>query len=292
MSDASRTTLDELLSHFSQDAYDKLINACANKRTSGSTLSSIQTRFFPQHHASNQETIQQMSQVGMTRDDLSLLMQYKLSRGKWRPRLQEMIASNGEDLVKQTTLAAFSPPKSDRRQSTPTLPQSSSAADGRGDEETSLEEIARRVTCLTTPLKAVGPATASLILTVMDPSIPFFSDEFAAFHRPLPGQSGSPTVKLKYDLKEYLGRVEAHRDWMAVQRGQRRTGNWSPPSARRVEEMIWYWIRTGGGGDGDGRVGDSEARVAVVDRGKRKRQEESGCPADSNGSGKRKTVEK
>ncbi|KAJ8609267.1 hypothetical protein MRB53_039208 [Persea americana] len=49
-------------------------------------------------------------------------------------------------------------------------------------------------------LKAVGPATASLILSVVEP-VPFYSDEFAEFFG-----VQSP----KYDLKEYLSLVEKY----------------------------------------------------------------------------------
>ncbi|KAL5988308.1 hypothetical protein ACLOJK_036071 [Asimina triloba] len=81
--------------------------------------------------------------------ELHKLMQWKLARGKWRPRLLDFISSLDETQVKSTSERAFQ----------------------------SLPDLAKAVTELST-LKGVGPATASAVLAAYAPDVaPFMSDE-------------------------------------------------------------------------------------------------------------------
>lgn len=102
----------------------------------------------------------------ITRSELGTVMELKLAvrplisptsnprlmkpqRGKWRPRLHAFALSNAEELVKSTTTAAFNP-------------KTTAAAAMKG-------------LCV---LKGVGPATASLLLSLASPEDhPFLSDE-------------------------------------------------------------------------------------------------------------------
>ncbi|KAL3514348.1 hypothetical protein ACH5RR_027065 [Cinchona calisaya] len=86
----------------------------------------------------------------ITTDELSKLMQWKLTRGKWRPRLLDFVSSLNDDVVKSASRKAFE-----------ALP----------------EDVSKAVKELTV-LKGVGPATASAILAAYAPQItPFMSDE-------------------------------------------------------------------------------------------------------------------
>jgi hypothetical protein len=95
--------------------------------------------------------------------------------GKSRPTLAKLVASNTDDTIAEATKEAF-----DHHASNP-------------------DDVAGTLKLLSAPLKGVGPATASLILSVHDPeTIIFFSDEA---YRWL--VTGGKNVSLKYDLKEY-----------------------------------------------------------------------------------------
>ncbi|KAM6543347.1 hypothetical protein CsatB_007794 [Cannabis sativa] len=85
----------------------------------------------------------------ITTSELSKLMQWKLTRGKWRPRLLDFVSGLDDDLVKSASEKGFQ-----------SLPNVSKA----------LSEL--------TVLKGVGPATASAILAAYAPDVaPFMSDE-------------------------------------------------------------------------------------------------------------------
>ncbi|KAL4308878.1 hypothetical protein GQ457_01G027130 [Hibiscus cannabinus] len=107
----------------------------------------------------------------ITTHELSRLMQWKLTRGKWRPRLLDFVSSLDDSSVKSASQKAFQ----------------------------SLPNISKAISELTV-LKGVGPATASAVLAAYAPEMaPFMSDEamVAAL-----GNSKD------YSLKQYLLFVE------------------------------------------------------------------------------------
>ncbi|KAK8495256.1 hypothetical protein V6N13_103529 [Hibiscus sabdariffa] len=107
----------------------------------------------------------------ITTPELSRLMQWKLTRGKWRPRLLDFVSSLDDSSVKSVSQKAFQ----------------------------SLPDISKAISELTV-LKGVGPATASAVLAAYAPeTAPFMSDEamVAAL-----GNSKD------YSLKQYLLFVE------------------------------------------------------------------------------------
>ncbi|XP_051149717.1 uncharacterized protein LOC127264302 [Andrographis paniculata] len=85
----------------------------------------------------------------IAKDELARLMEWKLSRGKWRPRLLSFVSSLNDAVVKEASGKAFA----------------------------SLPDISKAVSELTV-LKGVGPATASAVLAAYAPEVaPFMSDE-------------------------------------------------------------------------------------------------------------------
>lgn len=105
----------------------------------------------------------------VTAIELVKIVEWKLTRGKWRPRLLDFAKAHNESTVVAATTTSF------RRLD-------------EGDIAAALSNL--------TKLKGIGPATASAILSAYAPEIcPFMSDEAAAVA--LPG------VKLKYNRQEY-----------------------------------------------------------------------------------------
>lgn len=103
----------------------------------------------------------------LTTSELSSLMKWKLTRGKWRPRLLDFVSSLDDSVVKLASEKAFQ----------------------------SLPDLSKAISELTV-LKGVGPATASAVLAACAPeTAAFMSDE--AVEAAL-GNSKD------YSLKQYL----------------------------------------------------------------------------------------
>lgn len=103
----------------------------------------------------------------ISKSELYQLMRWKLTRGKWRPRLLDFISSLDETQVESASKRAFE----------------------------SLPDVTKAVTELTT-LKGVGPATASAVLAAYAPHIaPFMSDE---------AMEAALGSSKDYSLKQYL----------------------------------------------------------------------------------------
>ncbi|XP_072273483.1 uncharacterized protein [Pyxicephalus adspersus] len=135
-------------------------------------------------------------------EELVKLMEWKLLRGKFRPRLQQMAASNPESTVESCTKKAFQ-----------RLPDVSAA----------IEELCQ--------LKGIGPATASAVLCAGAPeSVAFMADEAV---ESLPG-----LVPIQYNLKHYLRFLEEIRKKAETLNAESEERNWSP---HRVELCLWTW---------------------------------------------------
>ncbi|MCJ1283906.1 hypothetical protein MMC26_003237 [Xylographa opegraphella] len=110
----------------------------------------------------------------LEKDELELVVAWKLTRGHARPSLPALIRSNAAELVRSTTAHAYA---------------LFAAADG-VDPFPALKALAQ--------LRGVGPATASLLLAVAWPAdVPFFADELLGWLR------GGEGERLRYDWKEY-----------------------------------------------------------------------------------------
>lgn len=85
----------------------------------------------------------------ITTHELSRLMEWKLARGKWRPRLLSFVSSLDDAVVRDASRKAFA----------------------------SFPDVSKAISELTV-LKGVGPATASAVLAAYAPDLaPFMSDE-------------------------------------------------------------------------------------------------------------------
>lgn len=131
----------------------------------------------------------------LEQEDLEELVQWKLGHGTFRPNLLKLCQLNDKDTVKRTSAKAFAklekPPYSDEAL------------------KSCLQEL--------TSIKGVGPATAALLLSTLDPrNIPFFGDElFRYLHWDVaPRKAGDGRGwkrKINYTVLEWLSLVEQMR---------------------------------------------------------------------------------
>ncbi|KAM3592008.1 uncharacterized protein V6R79_011304 [Siganus canaliculatus] len=136
----------------------------------------------------------------ITQPELVKLMEWKLTRGKFRPKLQQLAASNSEDTVEKCSRKAFS-----------LLP----------DVQAAIAELSS--------LKGVGPATASAVLAAGAPEqTAFMSDE---------GVESIPELKpIQYTAKHYaryLGKMVERTDRLNKVDAQQ---DWTP---QRLEMCLW-----------------------------------------------------
>ncbi|XP_046578089.1 uncharacterized protein LOC124285855 [Haliotis rubra] len=137
----------------------------------------------------------------VTHDELVKLMKWKLLRGKFRPRLQQLVSSNTPDDVISTSKKAFQ-----------VLPDVSSAI-----KTLSL-------------LKGVGPATASAILAAGSPEYsPFMADE---------SMLALQTKPLTYTHNAYLVFLEQVQAICKQLKGQDKAFHWTP---KKVELVLWTY---------------------------------------------------
>lgn len=185
---------------FIVDAAEKLYPLVTNKlfSTSLKTFGDEKWSLLELHKWKSAELPKTLAQrqkdgkVFINKQELTLLMQWKLSVGKFRPMLPKLIASNAEEDVESASADAFRV----------FLTHSKSG------EATLLPEYQRAVRealkhlC---KLRGVGPATASLVLCLLteisDSAPPFFSDECFMY---LVRDVLRPDASIKYNVKEYV----------------------------------------------------------------------------------------
>lgn len=184
--------------------------------------------------------------------------------GTFRPKLLQLVESNPTETIESTTKAAFS-----------LLPK-----------DPSPKAILAALKVLT-GLRGIGPATASLLLSVYAPgTVPFFSDEvfrWVMWGDPVAGKVSGWKRPIKYNVKEYEILVER------VGELSKRLG----VGAVEVERAAWVLGREGvdldeGGGarEGEGEMGEGlieekTAKVNPNDVGEKKK----GKGGDSEGKG-------
>ncbi|ORX98541.1 hypothetical protein BCR34DRAFT_496052 [Clohesyomyces aquaticus] len=120
----------------------------------------------------------------MTKDEVAQLVEWKVKHGTFRPKLLQLVQSNPADQVGNTTRQAFA--ELDTQNPLPALKT-------------------------LTQLKGIGPATASLLLSVFAAEdVPFFSDELLRWCMWDEGEGWKR--KIKYDIKEYAELAERIRE--------------------------------------------------------------------------------
>jgi hypothetical protein len=118
----------------------------------------------------------------LSKDEVLKLVQWKMLHGKFRPTLTKLVTSNDEAIVKAKTTEGFATT----------------------DVLKALDALSK--------LSGIGPATASLLLSVNDPdNVPFFSDELFRFVHLEQGKDGEVIGwdrKIAYNKKEYAQMYE------------------------------------------------------------------------------------
>ncbi|KAH9876111.1 hypothetical protein J1614_003990 [Plenodomus biglobosus] len=191
--------------------------------------------------------------ANLTKDMVETLVEWKLKHGTFRPKLLSLVQSNDADTVLKTTTTASELPKASITDVQPALK-------------------------ILTQLKGIGPATASLLLSVLNPrDVPFFSDEL--FRWCVWDESGGGGWKrgIKYTAKEYGMLVEK------VVELRRRLGM-ERVQAIHVEKVAWVLGRESVAVD-DGVEDGNDAEKDELDEEKQVVEEEA---ALKNGRAKRK----
>ncbi|GAB6020376.1 hypothetical protein CHUAL_003085 [Chamberlinius hualienensis] len=144
--------------------------------------------------------IQSRKEKHLTHDELVQTMKWKLSRGKWRPRLTDLVRINTPSSVLTVSKKAF------RR----------------------LPNLASAIQTLSS-LKGIGPATASAVLAAGAPELaPYMADECL--------MAIPECQAIDYTVQEYMIFTEQIR--RAVERLNESTTNgvWTP---HKVEKALW-----------------------------------------------------
>lgn len=120
----------------------------------------------------------------LTKEEVVRLVEWKLSHGTFRPSLKKLVESNSEDDIRTASVNAFS-----------------RDLDSKENVKTAMDDL--------TKLKGIGPATASLLLSVCHPAkVPFFSDELYRWVFWEAGTGKGWDRSIKYTPKEYLEMFE------------------------------------------------------------------------------------
>lgn len=138
----------------------------------------------------------------LTQEELIKLMDWKLTHGKFRPRLTQLIQANSSETVKEVTRKAFK-----------CLP----------DVKLAITELMK--------LKAVGPATASAILCAGSHQVPFMADEAM---QAIPGLG-----KVDYTMKFYLKYLDKIRSCLKNLMKKDPQGDWNE---HKVELCLWTHV--------------------------------------------------
>lgn len=127
----------------------------------------------------------------LKKEELVLLMDWKLAFGKFRPTLPKLIASNNEKDVEEASADAFQ-----------TFIDAVNAKDTGIIQYQRVVRDCLRKACV---LRGVGPATGSLMLSLLcevtELAPPFFSDECFMY---MVRDALRPGVAIKYNVKEYV----------------------------------------------------------------------------------------
>lgn len=150
-------------------------------------------------------------------DELKEVMRWKLARGKFRPTLPRLIASNSDAAVKDVTSRGL-------------------ACLGAEDNDADGTRALKAMTTLC-ELKGVGPATASLILSLANEHQGFMSDESWLCLEALSGKKvGYTPADWKRWRSAFQGRLEQWQKEENISSSSR--------DAKSLEKACWAWKNT------------------------------------------------
>lgn len=192
------SSVTEDLSQQSAKKYndDKMTLSELDKWRRKSLPNTLKTRYSSEEHC------------WITKDELVLLMDWKLAKGKFRPTLPPLIKSNPSESVEDITnegfkiiLDFFGTIKSPER----------FWSDLNSTTKQQYLKTIKDACSVFCKLRGVGPATASLICSLTASinshlSPPFFSDECFIYYVLDPLR---PDTKIKYTIKEYIDELLA-----------------------------------------------------------------------------------
>ncbi|KAK0284156.1 hypothetical protein LTR35_005870 [Friedmanniomyces endolithicus] len=189
----------------------------------------------------------------LTKEELALLMDWKLAHGKFRPQLKKLIQQNEGVTVKSTTIEAFR------------MPLETDA------------DVGKAISTLST-LRGVGPATASLLLSVKDEvRVPFFSDELYRWALWSHEIGGGWKREIKYSEKSYMDlypRVQRLRERLELEGGE-------TVSALQVENVAYVLARRSRGGGKDVKVPTKAPAKTPAKTAQKRKAKETGVDEDA-----------
>ncbi|KAI2485608.1 hypothetical protein Ptr902_04548 [Pyrenophora tritici-repentis] len=222
------------------------------------------------------------SEKHLTKDEVEKLVGWKLKHGTFRPALLGLVQSNTSQTVEDTTRKAYKALFDDKTAHANVLPALKTLVELRG----------------------IGPATASLLLSVLEPTeVPFFSDElFRWCAWDDEGKAGKGWQrKVKYNMKEYETVVQR------VEKLRVRLGEKGNESVRAVdiERVAWVLgkegrdvgvadgeeedVKTQGAEVSEQAEGEEKERETAVDEDVRVEKEKERKPAVKKGAKRKAT---
>ncbi|KAH3688390.1 hypothetical protein WICPIJ_000633 [Wickerhamomyces pijperi] len=211
MSPPLKVTIAQLLK-VKNTHYDKLVHELSQSTKTGlSELDSWKLNFSNTLKSRHMTSSTDPESFQISKEELLKLIDWKLKKGKFRPTLRSLVNQNSEDTIVSTIQQAFT-----------LFLATQSQANGKSQY---LDLVKQTITILV-KLRGIGPATASLILSLLNKitnkAPPFFSDEAAMLVL-------TTNAKLKYNLKEYLEYV----DWFYELNGKFQFNN------EELEQGVW-----------------------------------------------------
>ncbi|CAO1614173.1 unnamed protein product [Parajaminaea phylloscopi] len=191
------------------------------------------------------------SQGWLESKELKEVTRWKLARGKFRPTLPGLVASNTEDQVREVTQRAFRTLHAD--------PQ-----EGPRGKTVSSPLAALKILC---ELRGVGPATASLLLSIASPSDEGFMSDESWYC--LPKLAGRKVGYTEADWKRWKAEWEVRlQEWTQEEKGTRGSID-AATAARELERAMWVFQTAGGKSDASARQDDNDAAPDAPSKSKR-----------------------
>jgi hypothetical protein len=169
----------------------------------------------------------------LVKEEVMELVKWKLSHGKFRPNLMNLVSKNSGEVIQESTMKAFA------------------------------EKDTVKALDLLTKLSGIGPATASLLLSVNNPeAVPFFSDEmfrFSQLSRDRHGGLSGWDRKIGYNKKEYVGLLAFYTELLQIINKEAKSG--SKINMLDIEKYAYVLHAKRGEEGGEGKGEGSKERT-------------------------------